>query len=96
MAVGVPMATPVEYREDYGMRDFTFEYTKDGEEIDLDREQGEGCGVRVWALEYTGDGDGSASSPVDGIVRGDRGWVTEYIVDSGDTDAMFSRIAGQS
>ena len=52
--------------------------------------------MRVRALEYTGDGGGSALSPVDGSVRGDRGWVTQYIVDSGDIDAMPSRIAWRS
>ena len=78
------------------MRDFTLEYTEEGEEIDLARERGKGYGVRVRALEYTGDGGGSASSPVDGSVRADRGWVTEYIVDSGDTDAMLSWIVGRS
>ena len=78
------------------MRNFTLEYIEEGEEIDLARERGEGCGVRVRALEYTGNGGGSASSPADGSVRGDRGWVTKYIVDSGDTDAMLSRIAGRS
>ena len=52
--------------------------------------------MRAGALEYTGDGGGSASSPEDGRDRGDRGRVTKYIVDSGDTDAIPSRIAGQS
>ena len=80
------------------MRDFTLEYTEEGEEFDLARERrgGGGCGVRVRVLEYTGDGGGSASSLVDGSVRGDRGWFTEYIVDSSDTNAMPSRIDWRS